>query len=115
IVATSIEMLAGGLVLVVAGVAMGELASWAPAAVTARSLIAWAYLVVFGSLVGFTAYVWLLGNVSAARVATYAYINPIVAVLLGWAFAGEPITARTIAAAAVIVAAVAMITAGRKS
>ena len=115
IVATAVEMLAGGVLLVVVGLAGGELASWSPAAVTARSIAAWAYLVVFGSLVGFTAYIWLLGKVSAARVATYAYVNPIVAVFLGWALAGEPISARTMAAAAVIVAAVAMITAGRKS
>lgn len=115
IVATALEMLAGGAVLVLAGAVTGELASFSLAQISTRSLLAWAYLVVFGSLVGFTAYIWLLGKVAAARVATYAYVNPIVAVFLGWAFAGEPITARTIAAAAVIVAAVAMITAGRKS
>jgi drug/metabolite transporter (DMT)-like permease len=114
VVATAVEMLGGGACLVVAGLATGELSRWSPALVSTRSLLAWGYLVAFGSLVGFTAYIWLLGKVSAARVATYAYVNPIVAVFLGWAFAGEPITARTVAAAAVIVAAVAMITAGRK-
>jgi drug/metabolite transporter (DMT)-like permease len=115
IVATAVEMLAGGAFLVGGGLATGELGSFSLAHVSTRSLLAWGYLVAFGSLVGFTAYIWLLGKVSAARVATYAYVNPIVAVFLGWALASEPITARTVAAAAVIVLAVAMITAGRKS
>jgi drug/metabolite transporter (DMT)-like permease len=68
--------------------------------------------VVFGSLVGFTAYIWLLGVSTPARVSTYAYVNPVVAVFLGWAMAGEAVTARVLIAAAVIVAAVAVITTG---
>lgn len=64
----------------------------------------------FGSFVGYTAYVWLLRVSTPAKVSTYAYVNPVVAVLLGWAFANEPITARTLIAAAIIVAAVALIT-----
>jgi drug/metabolite transporter (DMT)-like permease len=67
-------------------------------------------LIVFGSIVAFTAYAWLLRVSTPARVSTYAYVNPIVAVLLGWTFAGEPLTARMIVAAVVIVSGVALIT-----
>ncbi|HYW07894.1 MAG TPA: EamA family transporter, partial [Longimicrobium sp.] len=69
-----------------------------------------AYLTVFGSLVAFTAYTWLLGVVSPARASTYAYVNPLVAVMLGWALANEALTARVAVSAVVIVAAVALIT-----
>ncbi|HZG42803.1 MAG TPA: EamA family transporter, partial [Longimicrobium sp.] len=110
--ATGMEMLCGGALLLVAGAARGELAGLDPAAFSGRSLAALAYLVVFGSLVGFTAYIWLLGVSSPARVSTYAYVNPVVAVFLGWAMAGEAVTARVLVAAAVIVAAVAVITTG---
>lgn len=111
-VATGMEMICGGALLLVAGAARGELAGLDPAAFTGRSLAAFAYLVVFGSLVGFSAYIWLLGVSSPARVSTYAYVNPVVAVFLGWAMAGEALTARVLIAAAVIVAAVAVITTG---
>ena len=80
---------------------------------SARSLAGFAYLVTFGSLIGFTAYLYLLAHTTAAKAATYAYVNPVVAVLLGWAFANEPITSRTLVAAAVILAGVAIITVGR--
>ncbi len=113
-VATGMEMMCGGVLLLVAGAARGELAGLDPAAFTGRSLAAFAYLVVFGSLVGFTAYIWLLGVSSPARVSTYAYVNPVVAVFLGWLMAGEALTARVLIAAAVIVAAVAVITTGRQ-
>lgn len=111
-VATGMEMICGGALLLVAGAARGELAGLDPAAFTGRSLAAFAYLVVFDSLVGFSAYIWLLGVSSPARVSTYAYVNPVVAVFLGWAMAGEALTARVLIAAAVIVAAVAVITTG---
>ena len=71
---------------------------------------AFAYLLVFGSLVGFTAYSWLLRHVTTARAATYAYVNPVVAVFLGWFFASEPLTWRMLVAAAVIVGSVVLIT-----
>jgi drug/metabolite transporter (DMT)-like permease len=112
---TGMQMLAGGVMLLVAGLLRGEGVDIRWHEMTAESLAALAYLVVFGSLVGFTAYIWLLGHVSAASVSTYAYVNPVVAVLLGWALAGEPITARTLVAGGVIVAAVALITVGRAS
>jgi len=74
------------------------------------SWMGWLYLVTFGSLVGFTAYVYLLRAVTPAKASTYAYVNPVVAVFLGWAIAGEPVTMRTLAAAAIILGGVAMIT-----
>jgi len=107
--AASMEMLCGGALLFVFGLATGQGAQLSLAAVSTRSLIALAYLVFFGSLIGFTAYIWLLGATTSARVSTYAYVNPVVAVLLGWGFANEPMTLRTILAAAVIVSAVVVI------
>lgn len=71
--------------------------------------LSWGYLVVFGSLVGFTAYIWLLGVTSIAKAGTYAYVNPIVAVLLGWAILHETVTLRMLLAAGVILAGVAMV------
>lgn len=107
------QMLAGGLCLLAAGLALGELAQLDLAHVTGRSLIGFLYLVTFGSLIGFTAYFYLLAHTTAAKAATYAYVNPVVAVVLGWAFANEPLTMRTILAAAVILAGVAIITVTR--
>ena len=107
---TGLEMLTGGAALFVLSAAMGEFSGFRPSAVTMRSLLSWGYLVTFGSLIGFTAYIWLLRVVSPAKVSTYAYVNPIVAVFLGWLVASEPLTMRMGIAAAVIVAAVAMIT-----
>jgi len=108
-------MLCGGALLLVLAAARGDFAHVAAptGAPSVRSLAAVGYLVVFGSLVGFTAYVWLLQHAAPARVATYAYVNPLVAVALGWALGGEPLSMRTLAAAAVIVAGVALITVGR--
>ena len=80
------------------------------AQVSGQSWLGWTYLVTFGSLVGFTAYIYLLKAVTPAKASTYAYVNPVVAVFLGWAVAGEPVTASMIAGAAVILGAVAMIT-----
>jgi drug/metabolite transporter (DMT)-like permease len=102
-------MLAGGAGLTVLGVATGELGRLDPAAVSTTSLLAVLYLIVFGSLLAFSAYVWLLRVVPTSKVATYAYVNPVVALLLGWAMAGEELTARTLLAAAVILASVVLI------
>lgn len=107
---TAMQMLAGGAVLLGVGVALGEPAHTELSLASLRSMAAWGYLVVFGSIVAFTAYVWLLRASTPARVSTYAYVNPLVAVLLGYAFAGEPLTWRTIVAASVIVSGVALIT-----
>jgi drug/metabolite transporter (DMT)-like permease len=96
-------------VLLIVGVSSGELGRLDVAAVTTRSLLSLGYLVVFGSLVGFTAYAWLLRVCTPAAVATYAYVNPMVAMLLGWLIAGEEFGPRMIVAAAIILAGVALI------
>jgi len=104
------EMLAGGVWLWLAGTLAGEWGQLNLGAISLRSGLALAYLTLFGSLVGFTAYVWLLRVVSPARAATYAYVNPVVAVFLGWALAGEELTPLTLVAAAVIIAGVVITT-----
>ena len=88
------EALAGGAALWIAGLAAGEGADIRLSSITARSAISLAYLVVFGSVVGFSAYVWLLKVASPERVSTYAFVNPIVAVSIGVALGGESITPR---------------------
>jgi drug/metabolite transporter (DMT)-like permease len=98
-------MLSGGVLLTVASGARGE---FDDASFTADALFATAYLVVVGSLIGFSAYVWLLKTVPASTVSTYAYVNPVIAVILGWAFNDEIITGRTLLAGAAIVVGVAL-------
>ncbi|HKN67366.1 MAG TPA: EamA family transporter, partial [Gemmatimonadaceae bacterium] len=88
----------------------GEPRHFSPGAVTAPSLMGFLYLVTFGSLIGFTAYIYLLGATTPAKASTYAYVNPVVAVVLGWSVAGEPLTGRMLLAAAVILGGVALIT-----
>ena len=114
---TALQMLAGGVFVGVLAIVRGELWGFHLSAVSGRSFAAWAYLLVFGSLIAFTAFVYLLRVSTAARVATYAYVNPVVAVILGWLLAGEAISARMLVAAVIIVAGVATITAaeGRSS
>lgn len=106
---TGMQMLCGGGLLFLASLVAGEPAGFDPAAVSLRSVLALGYLLVFGSLVAFTAYVWLLRVTSPVLVSTYAYVNPVVAVLLGWVLADEPLTAGTLVAAAVILSGVALI------
>jgi drug/metabolite transporter (DMT)-like permease len=107
---TAMQMLAAGVALLGVSVALGEPWQFDPSAVSLRSWLGLLYLVVFGSLIAFSAYVWLLRASTPARVSTYAYVNPVVAVLLGWALAGEALTTRMLVAAAVIVSGVALIT-----
>jgi drug/metabolite transporter (DMT)-like permease len=109
LLATSMEMIAGGVLILVVAVLAGELEGFSLAAVSGKAIVAWLYLVVFGSLVAFTAYIWLLGVTSIAKVGTYAYVNPIVAVVLGWAVLDEQITLRTVLAALVILLGVALV------
>ena len=109
LVSTAYQMLAAGVVLVVVAFGKGELAQVDPATFSARSLIAFAYLVVFGSLVAYSAYTWLLQNASVSLVSTYAFVNPVVAVVLGALILAEPITPTIVLGAAVIVVAVAFI------
>jgi drug/metabolite transporter (DMT)-like permease len=87
---TAMQMLAGGGLLLLAGLLTGELGQLAWHEMSRRSLLAFAYLVLFGSLIGFTAYIWLLRVSTPAKVSTYAFVNPIVAVLLGWAWPTSP-------------------------
>jgi drug/metabolite transporter (DMT)-like permease len=108
--ATAMEMIAGGSMCLLAGIVGGELTDLRPDLITTRSLLSLAYLIAFGSLVGFTAYIWLLRHVQPSIVSTYAYVNPIIAVILGWLIAGEELGPRITLAAAIIVAAVALIT-----
>lgn len=107
---TAMEMLAGGALLCLAGLALGESGQVHLEMISGRSLVSYIYLILVGSLVGFSAYIWLLKNTTPARVGTYAFVNPVVAVFLGWALAGEPLTWSMAAAAATIVAGVALIT-----
>jgi drug/metabolite transporter (DMT)-like permease len=107
--ATSMEMIAGGILLLLTAAVAGQFNGFNPAKVSASAALAWGYLVVFGSLVGFTAYIWLLGVTSIAKAGTYAYVNPIVAVLLGWAILHEPVTMRMLLAAGVILLGVALV------
>jgi drug/metabolite transporter (DMT)-like permease len=107
--ATGLEMLAGGILLTIAALISGEFASFQPSQITSVSVIAPVYLTIFGSIIAFTSYVWLLGKTTIARVSTYAYVNPVVALILGVALAGEQLTPRTLLASAVIVIAVFVI------
>ena len=109
LLAISMEMVAGGVLLWVVGLAVGEAGRVTAASFSAKSVLSLAYLIVFGSLIGFSAYIWLLKVTTPARVTTYAYVNPVVAVLLGALFAGEALTLRIGLAAAAIVGAVAVI------
>jgi len=111
----SMQMLAGGTLLVPLSALVGEWRGFHPASVSLRSMAALAYLVVFGSLVAYTAYIWLLSVSTPARVGTYAYVNPVVALVLGWALAGEPLSFRSVAAAAIIVGSVVVITTGGRA
>ncbi len=110
---TGMEMLCGGAALLLAGTVTGEWSRLNLAGVTTPSLLGLGYLVVFGSLGGFTCYTWLLRNAPTPLVSTYAYVNPVVAILMGNLLASEPLTPRVVLAAAIIVGAVALITFSR--
>jgi drug/metabolite transporter (DMT)-like permease len=112
---TGMEMLGGGVLLMIVGLVSGELSGFDVHHVSRASAIGLAYLITFGSLLGFTSYIWLLDKVSPARLGTYAYVNPIVAVILGWAIAGEKLSIRTGIAAAIVICAVALITTAKAS
>ena len=95
--------------MIIAGLASGESGNFHLNKVTALSLGAFVYLVLIGAIVGYTAYIWLLRHCDPSKVATYAYVNPVVALLLGSFFAGETLTARSVLAAAIIIASVAVV------
>jgi len=110
LLSTGMQMLMGGVLLTTLGTATGEWARLETSHVSLDSVLALGYLIVFGAIVAYTAYVWLLRVVPAARVSTYAYVNPAVAIFLGWALFHEPLEPRTLVAAAIIIAAVVIIT-----
>src|SRR6266516_989733 len=103
------QMLCGGLLLLFAGVVTGETRRFDPSSMSILSVASFVYLVIIGAGVGYTAYIWLLRHCDPAKVATYAYVNPIVAVLLGALFAHETVTLRTLLAAALIIGSVALL------
>ena len=109
----ALQMLTGGAMQLVAAFVLGEFSGFHPASVHPAAWGEFGYLVLIGSLVGFSTCVWLLRHSTPALVSTYAWVNPVVAVWLGWLIQGEPISARTVSAAAVIVVAVTIITAQR--
>ncbi len=113
VMSSGVEMVAGGLALVLLGLATGEPAQVNLSAISPRSILSFVYLIIFGSLIGYTSYSWLLHNAPPALVSTYAYVNPVVAVFLGWAFAGEALTPQIIIGATVIIISVAIITTNR--
>jgi len=113
LVATAMEMLAGGVLQVFVGVARGELSGFRLGQISGEGWLSIAYLIVFGSLIAFTAYAWLLRVARTPVVATYAYVNPVVAVFLGWLILSEPISARTLLAGAIIIFGVALIVTAR--
>jgi drug/metabolite transporter (DMT)-like permease len=108
-VAAGQQMICGGALLILAGLAFGEYRSFDIRNLTWLSIGAFIYLVLIGALVGYTAYFYLLRHVEPAKVATYAYINPIVAILLGTLFAGEHLTVRTLVGAGLIIGSVAIV------
>ena len=108
-VSTSMQMLTGGVWMLLAGIVTGELARVRPATFSTASLGALVYLIVAGSLLAFTAFAWLIRHAPTPLVATYAYVNPVVAVALGWAFADEPVTPRMLLAGAIIIGSVVLI------
>jgi drug/metabolite transporter (DMT)-like permease len=110
LLATAMQMLCGGVLLLATGVLTGEPARLALRSVSVSSALAVLYLIIFGSLIGYTAYTWLLRVTSPVLVSTYAYVNPVVAVFLGWLLVREPVTPGTLAGAAVILSGVALIT-----
>lgn len=105
----AMQSFAGGVILLIAGLLAGEFRGMHLGAISLRSWLALVYLIVFGSGIGFSAYIYILHKSTAARVATYAFVNPVVALFLGWLIAGETITVRTILAAAVILTAVILV------
>jgi drug/metabolite transporter (DMT)-like permease len=108
------QMLSGGVIMLLIGTFAGEWGTLNLNTVSARSWLALVYLIFVGALVAYTAYSWLLKNAQPAMVSTYAYVNPAIAVLLGWAVAGETLTGQMLLGAAIIVGSVALITANKK-
>lgn len=106
---TALQMTLGGAALLISGMILGEKMTLSVDMFSTRSVLAWVYLLVFGSFVAFSAYIWLMRNTTPDRVSTYAYVNPVVAVYLGWAFANEPVTPRILIASVFLLSAVVIV------
>jgi len=107
---TAMQMIGGGILLFLMGIIQGEYAHIDFMSFSLKSMASWVYLILVGSLLGFTAYLWLLKHVGVARASTYAFVNPVVAIFLGWALAGEKLDAQTALAAFFVLVAVIVIT-----
>jgi drug/metabolite transporter (DMT)-like permease len=110
ILTAGMQMMAGGAVLAVASLLTGEWSRVDVSSISTRSLFGVAYLTIFGSILAFTAYSWLLKNAKPATVATYAYVNPLIAVIIGWLIAGESMTGQMLIGAGIVVGSVVLIT-----
>ena len=115
LMSTGAQMLMGSIGLLIVSLSTGELTGWDPSGVTMRSFYGLLYLILVGSLVGFVSYGWLLQNAPISLVATYAYVNPIVAVLLGNWFAAETLEPRIWLATAIIIGSVVFINSARQA
>jgi len=109
------QMLVGGMLLAVVAAALGEPRRFHPEAVSGQAWFALVYLIVMGSILGFTSYLWLIHRESPTKVGTYAYVNPVVAVLLGYFMGGEGLGLRTILGTALVLASVLLITLGKST
>jgi drug/metabolite transporter (DMT)-like permease len=109
---SALSLLAGSVQLLLAGTVAGEYRRFSLASISMRSWLSLAYLIVFGSVVAFTAYNWLLEHYSPTLVATHTYVNPIVAVLLGWFFAGEAVTLSVLVSTGMVIGAVMLVDRG---
>lgn len=114
VVASGAQMLAGGALAIVLGLLLGEWQRFDPANASAASVVAWSYLVVFGSVIAYTCYQWLLAHVDATAVSSYTYVNPIIALALGALFASEVLTTRVLFATALLIPAVVLVVTGRR-
>jgi drug/metabolite transporter (DMT)-like permease len=115
VMTSGMQLLAGGVALVLVGLALGEAARVDAHVLAPRALWGFAYMVLVSSLIGFTAFTWLLRVAPPTLVGTYAFVNPVVALLVGWAFGGEGLSAATLASTVVIVAGVALIVTGGRN
>ncbi len=115
VMSSAAQMVVGGVMLGIASAALGEFRQFHPANVSTKAWISLVYMIVFGSIIAYTAYVWLIHHESPTKVGTYAYVNPVIAVILGYFFGGEPLGARTLVGTACVLISVIVITTAKKT